>query len=734
MDKFWKPIEEVLDSLLEKSPSESKDWFMKEHYVSTYTQVYLCCVSPVMSSSSSNNSRPEFFHGQQLYQRLKNYLSTKFGEISNIISKSTNSLSLFEKYIDKFEAFEISYPLIDITFNYVKRHWIDIVNRFKNNEIIPIDKLIVEIWCERVVFPNLASLLEGFSVLLNESRIGQTKYDEKIIKFFSFIIQLSQSDCRMMPFSSKIVSSSTEFYSQNLIQYLENNLSNNNFTSIDESKCTIILSLWNREFGRILSFVHDEKQLSSQTEEIKQFKRILRENYLEKLLPGFEVFVSGLFSTDPTDNTIIFLKEIYQIYSSYNKLHDSLVSLFSNALKGHILMMKSRDSFVDHLLACIIWADSLIEKCFKTNADFINSRDKVLREIFNSGTVPNIATLLATCIDSVIRVSSHSQPHPQLSAMLTLFKFVGDKDSFKRTYSQFLSLRLMTWRLDQHLKDERLELEKRITFSIESSCGASYVGLLNRMISDIESEKQNFNSLPIQFEPDKYSVVFITGGSWPQAQTNWAGQNWPPSLIPFINSATTGYLSKFSGRKLDWLPDLSTVMIEMGHCLVNVSILQYIILVSIFQTGRISKNDALNLLGISFDLFHSHMLGLFSSGLLKFTSDDHLVLDESVITHFPQYLDLAFVVRGTLDPDMEKLPSMIVNETVDIEPLIQCYLVKVSKQRKELLKQDLFSAVKEAIHDKYLVTDSEIEKQIKTLIEREYMEENKSTNVIKYCP
>ena len=733
MDKFWTPIENVLDSLISKDPTEAREWFMREHYVSTYTQVYLCCVSPVIVSPPSNGIRPEFFHGQQLYQRLKNYLSMRFEKISDNISNSANSVALFECYMNKYEAFEISCPLIDITFHYIKRHWIDIINRFKNNEIIPIDELIIESWCEHVILPNITPLLDGFSLLLNESRTGNSMHDEKINKFFSFIVGREQGDSKMA-FSSRVSAIATDFYSHNLTRYLETILTDNNFEAIDEQKCNMILKIWMTEFNRILSFVQVDKHILTQNEEIKQFKRILRENFIEKLLPGFEVFISRLLANEPTTDNLRFLGEIYEIYSSYNKLHENLLSLFSNAFKSHIFNAKHREPFVDHLLACIIWADNLIKQCFKSNPDFINSRDKMLREIFNSGSIPNIANLLATCIDSAIRLSVPSQPHPQISALLTLFKFVSDKDSFKRTYSQFLSLRLMTWRLDQNIKEERLELEKQITSNIESSCGTGYVGLLNRMISDVENEAQNLFEFPLMFDPEKHNLIFITAGSWPQSRANWSGQHWPPTLIPFINSATTNYLSKFSGRKLEWLPDLSTVMIEIDHCLVNISVLQYLLLSAITLTGKIPKDEALGFLGISSDMFQFFMLGLFSSGLLKYSTDEFITLDESVIKHFPHYLDLAYVVRGSLDPEMEKLPSMIVNDTVDVEPLIQCFLVKISKQRKELHKPDLFSAVREAIRPKYIVSDSEIESQIKTLIEREYLEENSATQVIRYCP
>ena len=122
-------------------------------------------------------------------------------------------------------------------------------------------------------------------------------------------------------------------------------------------------------------------------------------------------------------------------------------------------------------------------------------------------------------------------------------------------------------------------------------------------------------------------------------------------------------------------------------------------------------------------------------GLIHTTENEYSI-DETALDSFPPRVDLAFAVRNQIAQQTQLSPSAInaLNQPIDYDALIQCHLVRISKKEGRLLKTLLFQKTKDTLSSRISLTDSQLETQLKILIEKEYVEIDSEGKYIKYCP
>ena len=319
---------------------------------------------------------------------------------------------------------------------------------------------------------------------------------------------------------------------------------------------------------------------------------------------------------------------------------------------------------------------------------------------------------------------------------MALLHYVEDKEAFCTYYGHFLALRLMTWR--QQASDvllfERMKMEKRLIKCLRKTCGITFVEQFNRMLADVE--KENLMDLLSAEMSSEAQVMILTGASWLQAKSGWNESIWPEQLQRIYGVAASNYVKRFSSRKLEWFPELSTVAVKMGSSLVTLSVVQYSFLFLLLQKGnRAPKADCLVYFGLTEETLGSLAYGLTSCGLVQ-TDGNNYCIDETALDSFPPRVDLAFAVRNQIAQQTQPSSSAMdaLNQPTDYDSLVQCHLVRISKKEVQLLKTLLFQRTKDAFSSRISLTDSQLEAQMKILIEKEYIEIDAEGKYIKYCP
>lgn len=142
---------------------------------------------------------------------------------------------------------------------------------------------------------------------------------------------------------------------------------------------------------------------------------------------------------------------------------------------------------------------------------------------------------------------------------------MDDKDVFQKFYSQMLAKRLI---YDNSVSDDA---ESSMISRLKTACGFEYTSKLQRMFTDIsvskdlnehfvESLRNRGKALTVDF-----SVLILTAGAWPVAQTASTSFNIPAEFEKCIPTFQEFYNSRHSGRKLTWLYHFSRGDVKLTY-------------------------------------------------------------------------------------------------------------------------------------------------------------------------
>ncbi|KAG5456026.1 MAG: Cullin, partial [Olpidium bornovanus] len=189
-------------------------------------------------------------------------------------------------------------------------------------------------------------------------------------------------------------------------------------------------------------------------------------------------------------------------------------------------------TYVDALLEVHKKYNELVVSAFRGEAGFVASLDK--------------------------RPNCHSQ--------MTVFKYVEDKDVFQKFYSKMLAKRLV------HGTSASEDAEANMITKLKEACGYEYTSKLQRMFTDIGLSKdlnEAFNSQmnTTHDEADlsvDFSIMVLGTSAWP-LQPPATKFTIPEDLVQSYNRFQKFYQSKYSGRKLNWLFQLSKAELKANY-------------------------------------------------------------------------------------------------------------------------------------------------------------------------
>jgi cullin 1 len=218
--------------------------------------------------------------------------------------------------------------------------------------------------------------------------------------------------------------------------------------------------------------------------------------------------------------------------------------------------------YVDALLEIHSQYQDLVRTAFKDEPEFTRSLDNACREFVNRNSICKPGTnkspeLLAKYTDVLLRKSGSSAEESDLEASLsqvmTIFKYIEDKDVFQKFYSRQLARRLVTSNSSSE------DAETSMISKLKEACGFEYTNKLQRMFQDMQISK-DLNSGYKEFESNleesaagidaSYSILGT--GFWPLVPPNTTFL--PPSdIVKAYERFQKFYNQKHSGRKLTWL-------------------------------------------------------------------------------------------------------------------------------------------------------------------------------------
>jgi cullin 1 len=231
--------------------------------------------------------------------------------------------------------------------------------------------------------------------------------------------------------------------------------------------------------------------------------------------------------------------------------------------------------YVDALLEVHTQYQALVKRAFNDEPEFTRSMDNACREFVNrnevckSGSSSKSPELLAKYTDVLLRKSStsieESELEQTLAQIMTVFKYIEDKDVFQKFYARMLARRLV------HSNSSSDDAETSMIAKLKEACGFEYTNKLQRMFNDMQISKdlnREFRdhlaagSIP---RPIDSTFSILGTGFWPLTPPS-TSFSVPPEIATEIERFGRFYKHKHEGRKLTWLWHLCKGEIRAGYC------------------------------------------------------------------------------------------------------------------------------------------------------------------------
>jgi cullin 1 len=504
-------------------------------------------------------------------------------------SKAHTDEALLAFYIKEWGRYTVAAKYIHHLFRYLNRHWVKReIDEGKKN-IYDVYTLHLVQWRKELFEKVSDKVMDAVLKLVEKQRNGETIEHGQIKQVVDSFVSLgldeadpskSTLDVYRYHFERPFLTATKEFYVAESKQFVAEN-------SVVEymKKAEARLS---EEEERVRMYLHQDIAIPLK----KTCNQALIADHSSLLRDEFQVLLDNDREED-----------MARMYNLLSRIPDGLEPLrarFETHVRkaGLAAVQKVQSSegdklepkvYVDALLEIHTQYQGLVKRAFNDEPEFTRSLDNACREFVNRNEVCKAGSnkspeLLAKYTDVLLRKSSTSIEEAELertlSQIMTVFKYIEDKDVFQKFYSRMLARRLV------HSNSSSDDAETSMISKLKEACGFEYTNKLQRMFQDMQISKDLNKDFREHLEGVEYtkavdSTFSILGtGFWPLTapSTDFSP---PPEIAAEIERFIRFYKHKHDGRKLTWLWHLCKGEIKAGYC--KASKTPYTFQVSIYQ-------------------------------------------------------------------------------------------------------------------------------------------------------
>ncbi|GAA6027978.1 hypothetical protein JCM8097_001811 [Rhodosporidiobolus ruineniae] len=380
--------------------------------------------------------------------------------------------------------------------------------------------------------------------------------------------------------------------------------------------------------------------------------------------------------------------------------------------------------------------DLLLAKAFASDKEFEKSINGAFSVFVNENrkSPEYISLFINENLSKGLKGKTESEVDEVLNKSVSLFRFLTEKDAFEKYYNIHLSKRL----IGKRSVSDDAERSMLAKFKVEA--GAAFTKSAEGMMKDVKmsedtiGEYRRHQERAVVKAPFDMQPIICGSNFWPISSKE-ATCELPKVLKDGIKAFEAFYNQKHSGRKLTFRPEYGSVDVKVKfrartHEL-NVSTHAMVVL-ALFE--GLEDDEKLSYLDIS---KATNMV----TGELKRTLQTLACAKYKVLTKHPKGRDIddtdAFSFNSAFTCPLAKIKIATIaakvetdaerRETeikVDEARNTQCdaCVVRVMKDRKALIHQDLVHEVIRQLAHRFQPTPQMIKKSIERLIEKEYLE------------
>lgn len=433
-------------------------------------------------------------------------------------------------------------------------------------------------------------------------------------------------------------------------------------------------------------------------------------------------------------------KLLKPMQKGFNAMLQELEGYIADTGLDRVKMLQNENEmgqFVNVLLELHTEYTDLVLTTFQGDQAFYGSRDKACTKIVNFRLDPKkpcrSPELLAKYCDSLLKKSTKNLPDGEiddkLNNVITIFKYLDDKDVFQKFYSKLLAKRLI------HGLSVSMDTEEGMITKLKLACGYEYTNKLHRMFTDmtLSSDLNKKFSTFLDGSATKlginFSLLVLQSGAWPLGQTAVSSVMLPQELCKSVQMFEAFYSNMFNGRKLTWLQHLSNGEIKLTYLkkpfIITCTTYQMAVLLLFNENEKMAYSD----ICAQCQLDDKELRRTLQSVVdVKILLKEDQEVDELSSCSFVLNKDfsnkrtklkITAAVQKETPQEMEQTHTSVDE---DRHMYTQAAIVRIMKSRKVLKHNVLIQEVVGQSRAKFSPTTQLIKKCIEALIEKNYLE------------
>ena len=561
----WEYLEKGVDHIM----SRLREGVTMETYMGIYTAVHNFCTSQKAMNTGpggilgSNTNRGAHLLGEDLYRNLKNYLVAHLSIVQEQ-SKTHTDEALLSFYIREWNRYTTAAKYTNHLFRYLNRHWVKREIDEGKKDVYDVYTLHLVQWRECLFKQVNNNVMAAVLKMVEKQRHGETIEQAQIKSIVDSFVSLgldetdstkSTLDVYRYYFERPFLEATKIFYDQESAQFVAEN-------SVVEYMKKAETRL-EEEKSRVGLYLHPDI--------LGPLNKTCLEALVSAHAPLFREEFQVLLDNERQDDLARMYKLLSRIAGGLDPLRTrfeahvrkaGLAAVDKVAADGDNLEPKV---YVDALLEVHGRYQKLVDEAFAGESEFVRSLDNACKEFVNRNKVCKSGStrspeLLAKYTDTLLKKSAKSAEEADLENMLvqimTVFKYIEDKDVFQKFYSRMLAKRLV------HTSSASDEAEMSMIGKLKEACGFEYTNKLQRMFQDIQISKdlngnyKEWQSQVLDGDDLKKAVdpsYYILGtGFWPLNPPTTAFIP-PQDIVKTYERFQKFYFEKHNGRKLTWL-------------------------------------------------------------------------------------------------------------------------------------------------------------------------------------
>ncbi|CEO59465.1 Putative Cullin [Penicillium brasilianum] len=740
LEETWSFLEAGINSVMLKL-EEGVD--MKT-YMALYTAVHNFCTSQkaVANNQGLQAHRGAHLLGEELYKLLGEYLSRHLEVVLNE-SKGHAEEALLGFYIREWTRFTTAAKYVNHLFSYLNRHWV-------KREIDEGKKNVYDVYTLHLVkwkddfFENVhEKVMDAVLNLIEKQRNGETIEQSQIKSIVdSFVsLGLDENDSKKSTlevyrqyFQRPFIDATRTYYENESRQFVAEN-------SVVEYMKKAEARL-EEEKARVGLYLHQD------------VAKTLTETCLDVLVTAHSTLLRDEFQILLDNERQEDLARMYRLLSRIKEGLDPLRSTFENHVRRAGLAAVEKvasegDSFepklyVDALLQVHTRYQNLVDDAFNGESEFVRSLDNACREFVNRNRICKATTtkspeLLARYTDSLLKKGSKAAEESELEEMLvqimTVFKYIEDKDVFQKFYSKMLAKRLV------HVSSVSDDAETSMISKLKEACGFEYTNKLQRMFQDIQISKDLNASYKdwqdkVLDDDDRKRMVdahyqILGTGFWP-LQPPTSDFTAPIEINRTAERFQKFYFDKHNGRKLTWLWQLCKGEVKANYIknakvpyTFQVSTYQMGILLLFNETDTLSYSDIQKATTLVPEILDPNLSILLKAKVLIASPEGAKPEPSTTFSLNYNFKNKKIKVNLNIQIKSEqKVESDDTHKTIeeDRKLLLQSAIVRIMKSRKKMKHVQLVNEVIQQVKSRFPPKVPDIKKNIEALMEKDYIE------------